>query len=61
MKVVWVFAANTVPAMLAPKMRTNAEIMEIAVPPFGAGECPVEPNASNRNSITTTFSGPPKP
>ena len=55
-----VFAANVVPLMLAPKMRTNAEIMEISIRPFGMGEHPVEPNASNRNSITPTFSGPPK-
>ena len=42
-------------------MRVDAEIMKIAIPPFCAGERPVEPNAGNGNSITTTFSGPPKP
>ena len=60
MKVVWVLAANVVPLMLAPKMRMDAKIMEIAIPPFGVGECPEEPNAGNGNSITTMFSGPPK-
>ena len=49
-----VFAANVVPTMLALKMRIDAEIMEIAITPFSAGEHPVEPNAGNKNSITAT-------
>ena len=61
MKVAQVFVANVVPLMLALKMRTDAQIMEIVIPPFGAGEHPGEPNVGYRNSITTTFSGPPKP
>ena len=59
-KVVRVFAANVVPLMLALKMISCAKIMEMVVPPSGAGECPVVPNASSRNSITTMFPGPPK-
>ena len=34
---------------------------KITVPPFGVGECPIEPQAGNGNSITAMFSGPPKP
>ena len=51
--------ANVVPPM--PKMRMDAEIIEITVPPFGVGEHPVELNAGNGNSITPTFSRPLKP
>ena len=56
-----VFVANVVPPMLAPKSRMDVGITEITIPPFGVGECPIEPKASNENSITSTFSGPPKP
>ena len=60
-KVARVFVPNVVPPMLAPKTRMDVRITKITILPFGAGECPIEPKAGNENSITCTFSGPPKP
>ena len=60
-KVAKVFAANVIPLMLAPKERTDAEIMEISIPQSGAERHTNEAKMGNANNITSAFSKPMKP
>ena len=47
--------------MLAPKERTDAEIMEISIPQSGAERHTNEAKMGNANNITSAFSKPMKP
>ena len=60
-KVAKVFAANVIPPMLAPKERTDVEIMEISIPQFGAERHTNEAKMVNTNNVTSAFSEPMKP
>ena len=59
-KVAKVFAANVIPPMLAPKERTDAEIMAISIPQSGAERHTNEAKMGNANNITSAFSKPMK-
>ena len=53
--------ANVIPPMLAPKERTDAEIMEISVPQSGAERHTNKAKMGSANDITSAFSKPMKP
>ena len=60
-KVAKVFVANIIPPMLAPKERTDAEVMEIPIPQSRVGRHMKETKPDNANNITSAFSKPMKP
>ena len=60
-RVAKVFAANVIPPMLAPKERTDAEIMEIPISQSGAERHVKETKMDNANNVTSAFSKLTKP